>query len=194
MEQLERDMKTFVEEVNTSLEESRPDKIFDEMDRQMKSYVDESTRSSRAFISSLKSGEPIKKYLPPPPPPADEILPKPEEIIGRPPRSVEDVESKIDRIMYSSQPDDYLEAVMMDVIDVIPFVGDGTGLSRLSDATKRGDTTRKKLQALSAVSASLPFPFSVIWNAINPSNQIAYIIDKLKEKTGYEIPFLKGGE
>jgi len=102
-------------------------------------------------------------------------IPTPDQVIGPPP---EDPVSPLYRILFGTDHRNIFEAVAADIVDIIPFVGDVSNIARLTDAAARGGKYSKKkviAQAIDAIGGTIPEPFSVIVDALTPTNTILYL-------------------
>ena len=92
-------------------------------------------------------------------------------------RIEESAPANIREVLFSSQQSTLGKAVLADVVDIIPLVGDAANIFRVRDAARRskGATKRVSLQAVDLVLGAAPFPIGVILDALTPTNTITYL-------------------
>ncbi|MCD6199449.1 MAG: hypothetical protein J7K15_12925 [Deltaproteobacteria bacterium] len=81
------------------------------------------------------------------------------------------------RILTSSKHDSLAEAILADLIDALPIIGDITNLLRVMDAIERKDDLVLALQAGDLL-GGLPPIIGEIFDILSPTNTIAYIMRK----------------
>lgn len=89
---------------------------------------------------------------------------------------------RVRNLLMGSQQQSLLDAMLADLVDIIPGVGDASNLLRVRDAAvKGGEFTKKRLpvQLVDLVAGVLPDPVGGILDALTPSNTITYM-----ERTG----------
>jgi len=83
------------------------------------------------------------------------------------------------RILASSKHESLAEAVLADLIDAIPIIGDLTNLLRVMDAYERKDDLVLALQTGDLL-GGFPPGIGEIFDILSPTNTIAYIVRKGK--------------
>lgn len=90
--------------------------------------------------------------------------------------------TRIRDVLLGSQQRGIIDAVVADVVDVIPIAGDLSNLMRVRDASVRGTEFAKRrlpIQLIDLVAGALPDPIGGVLDLITPSNTINYL-----ERTG----------
>lgn len=121
-----------------------------------------------------------------------EFLPAP---IGATP-VVGEINAKLHRIFLGVGHEDIAEAVLADIVDFIPFVGDACNVARLAEAASLGGKYKKKrllAQTIDAAGGALPEPISIIFDFLTPTNLILFINEEVDKRGWPKIP-LPGGE
>jgi len=87
------------------------------------------------------------------------------------------------KVLIGVNQDELIDAVIADVLDIIPVVGDFTNLMRVYDSAKTGTPYEKKRrlasQLVDMVAGVLPDPIGTVLDVITPTNTLLYL-----EKTG----------
>lgn len=99
------------------------------------------------------------------------------KLFPRPPREPEDVIRGIRRALLTSEHDSLAEAMLADLADVIPVVGDVANAARVSDSLERKDERRDirtAMQFIDAVVGVIP-GIGDIADILTPTNTLYYI-------------------
>lgn len=92
------------------------------------------------------------------------------------------VGSRVRDIIIGSDQRELLDAIVADVVDIIPIVGDASNVMRIRDAASRGAEFAKRrlpTQVIDLVGGVLPDPIGGIFDMVTPTNTINYL-----ERTG----------
>ena len=87
----------------------------------------------------------------------------------------EETKMKIKRILFESSQETIPEAVIADIIDAIPGIGDLTNLVRVLNAKNKGDMTAFAIQTGDLL-LGLPPGIGEVGDIITPSNTILTIL------------------
>ena len=88
--------------------------------------------------------------------------------------SVNDMVNSIDRILTTSYHDSLLEAIIADLFDVVPILGDVGNEERVADALRRNDRVAMRAQTLDLFFGILPVLGDVA-DLLTPTNTLLYL-------------------
>lgn len=97
------------------------------------------------------------------------------------PKSPEDIVRGVRRALLTSEHDSLGEALLADIVDVIPVVGDLANAARVSDSMQREDENkdiRTAMQFIDAVVGVIP-GIGDIADVLTPTNTLYYIGSKI---------------
>ncbi len=90
--------------------------------------------------------------------------------------------TRVCEILAGTNQQDLPDAIIADILDIIPIIGDLTNALRVIDAAGKGNEYQRKkkvaMQLIDALSGSLPDPVGAIIDAITPTNTILYLSKK----------------
>jgi len=115
-----------------------------------------------------------------------------ERLLPKLPITVEEAGDKIHRIVFGTEHKDIGEAMLADLIDIVPFVGDASNIARISDAMKRGGKYMKRrvlAQAVDVIGGGLPEPASFLFDLFTPTNTLLFLgvdLERLRER--FKLP------
>jgi len=89
-----------------------------------------------------------------------------------------DMLDKVWRVISSAEHEDLGEAVLADVVDVIPFIGDVANAMRVKDAIDRGVPEYIVAAQIVDFLAGLPPGIGDILDILTPTNTLAYLLRK----------------
>jgi len=85
-------------------------------------------------------------------------------------------------ILGGTDHQDLPDAIIADILDIIPIIGDISNAFRVVDAAGKGNEYQRKkkvvMQLIDALSGSAPDPIGAILDAITPTNTILYLSKK----------------
>ena len=119
-------------------------------------------------------------------------LPRPEELFAGPPKSAREAVGRLTNIFASGEQVDLVDAVLADISDAIPFVGDlfsGVRTAQLISAPNVKNREQKAtLMAIDTIVGIVP----VVGDAIDlllPANTINFLVDRGALPAPPEMPF-----
>jgi len=87
-------------------------------------------------------------------------------------------DDSLKRILFSAEHDSFAEAILADLVDVIPILGDLTNVMRVKDAMDKNLPDRTVLLQLGDLVGGIIPVVGDIFDIITPTNTITYLLRK----------------
>ena len=101
-----------------------------------------------------------------------------KRVIGTPPTPSQ-IPNSIYNIIMGSQQKNLPDAILADIIDIIPIVGDVANVGRVVDASASSKSKKKNktiiTQSIDMAAGSLPDPIGTILDILTPTNTVNYL-------------------
>jgi len=87
-------------------------------------------------------------------------------------------DDSLKRILFSAEHDSFAEAILADLVDAIPILGDLTNVMRVKDAMDKNLPDRTVLLQLGDLVGGIIPVVGDIFDIITPTNTITYLLRK----------------